>query len=164
MYIINKSLLYLSIIFSSYLNAQTEISSGGMLFRYEIIEDSIYCFLSTPEKGWGLIGFNRTNTLNGADLKFFSVQNSQPLFGDFKNKSGRDYNDKEPQNGRIIKGLENEAGCQFVFVLPLNSNDPNDFQFNHKEEFFLILAYSTSDDYQHHSAYRKQFKYRWKYN
>ncbi|MBL4710633.1 MAG: hypothetical protein JKY48_19580 [Flavobacteriales bacterium] len=153
------------IFFSIQLPAQREINVGEMNFQYEIIQDSIYVFLNAPTKGWIMLGFNSNATINGADLKFFKVENNIPLTSDRKNTGGRNYpSDTElggENNIRIIQGIETIYGTSFYFILPLQTGDQNDFQFEEKEAFWLILAYSEEDDFQHHSRMRKHLPFSW---
>lgn len=158
----------LFVLISIYTSAQKKLNVGGMTFRYEIIQDSIYGFVSAPMKGWILIGFNSEPNLEGADLKFFKIENNIVESSDRKNIGGRNYpadNDLGGENNiRVLDGKENTTGTSFHFAFPLLTKDRNDFQHSLKKSFWLILAYSESDDLQHHSRMRKHLPFSWECN
>lgn len=147
------------------ITAQVELKQGEMIFRYEIIKDSIFCFLSAPTNGWIMVGFNSDNSTQLADFKFFAIKNRKIIAEDRKNIGGRNYPTDESLDGennlRVYSGIEVNGITQISFAIPLISNDPNDYQFNLNQQFYLILAYSREDDFEHHSIYRKHIKYKW---
>ena len=156
-------ILFLFISFSSF--SQNEININKLHFKYEIQKDSIYCFLSAPTKGWVMLGFNDTKSISNADLKFFAVVNHNTIIADHKNIGARNYRNDTLLKGRndihLIKGIETKEETQVHFIIPLKSKDPNDFQHEISKPFWLILAYSTKDDFMHHSIFRKHLPLQW---
>lgn len=157
--------LVLIMLICTQIKAQKEIEANQMILRYEIIGDSIYGFISAPTTGWILIGFNDQNTVNKADLKFFSVVNGKAMVSDHKNLGFRDYPADSTLGGaneiRIIYHSERENQTGFLFALPLRTDDSNDFQHTVDQSFWLILAYSEEDDFKHHSMMRKHLPFIW---
>ena len=62
----------------------------------------------------------------------------------------------------ILSGIESGKETTIVFRIPFRSEDPFDFKHGFNEDFWLILAYSTHDEFDHHSRMRKHVKYRFK--
>jgi len=153
------------ILLSIQVYAQKEVKINGMLFQYEIKEDSLYGFLSAPTMGWLMIGFNDKNTTSGADFKFFAVIDQTNVASDRKNIEGRNYPSDMKLGGKnnikLIEGEENQNGTEISFVLPLQTGDTNDFQHEMGKPFWLILAYSAEDDFNHHSRMRKHLPFKW---
>lgn len=145
--------------------AQQEVNIGGMNFRYEIIHDSIYGFLSAPTRGWIMIGFNSKNSVEGADFKFFRMVNGTVEVSDRKNIGNRTYPSDVTLGGknnvRVLKGAETVNRTSIYFVFPFQTKDVNDFQHRLNESFWLILAYSQDDDFLHHSRMRKHLPFSW---
>lgn len=145
--------------------AQHEVLVGELLLRYEVIEDSVFCFMTAPTRGWIMMGFNHKNSLSGADFKFFSVENGQAIYSDQKNIGGRKYLPDQKLNGSnnitLHSAIEKKNRTSISFSIPLKSNDPNDYQHDTKTTFWLILAYSAEDDFKHHSLFRKHLPFQW---
>ena len=161
-----KVLLLLGITLTSLpLIAQKELAVNGMNLRYEVIQDSIYAFLSAPTKGWMMIGFNSKNSVEDADFKFFNIESNVMNTSDRVNIGGRNYPPDEDLRGvnniRVVSGQENSSGTAIHFVIPLKTKDRNDFQHYLNQSFWLILAYSEEDDFQHHSRMRKHLPFLW---
>ena len=144
---------------------QNEIKAASMVFRYELFEDSIYCFLSAPTKGWIMVGFNSINSTENADFKFFSVRKGKCLAEDRINIGGRNYPLDDFNNGQqninVNYGKEKNNTTLVSFNLPLRTRDHNDFQHQFDKPFYLILSYSQEDDFQHHSIFRKHIIHKW---
>ncbi len=157
-----KLFIFTLILLPLCLKAQSEIEANGLLFKYKNVGDSLFCFISAPSKGWAMVGFNSENTTEKADLKFFAVKNSTTTYLDCKNIGERNYPSDNKLNGeqniRLIEGIEKNNSSQFHFAIPLKTNDKNDFRIESDVPFYLILAYSVSDDFQHHSIMRKHFR------
>jgi len=153
--------LILFLILPFQLLGQSEVEAGGMHFRYEVKDDSLICFISSPSLGWAMIGLNSKNTTEYADFKFFAVKDHKVIISDNKNIGERNYPKdtdlKGQQNIKLLEGKEVAGSSQFYFSIPLKSKDKNDYQIEFDIPFYLILAYSESDDFEHHSRVREHY-------
>lgn len=145
--------------------SQREVKTGQLLFTYEIVGDSLHCFLSAPTQGWLLVGFNTENSTQQADFKFFAITETGLNYADYKNTDRRNYVPDTSLQGenniRIHYYKENKTGSSVLFSIPLKTMDSNDFQHDIHKKFWLILAYSVADDFQHHSIHRKHLPMQW---
>ncbi|KAA3602849.1 MAG: hypothetical protein DWQ06_06670 [Calditrichaeota bacterium] len=132
---------------------------GEMNFSAKIVQDSILVLIKAPTKGWLAVGLNSENSIVGSDLKMFRVVSGKVEFEDqFTTGFGIHPQDSElggTSNVKIISGSENEKFTEILFQIPMVSKDKFDFKIEPNKKFWLILAYSTEDDFQHHSIMRK---------
>lgn len=141
------------------LNAQKRMEASGILFQYEVKNDSIHAALTAPTKGWVGVGFNTKNSIVGSDLLLFNVRGGQVNGTDlFVKSAGNPFKDSDLGGENTIaihSGIEQKGYTKIAFSIPLDSGDPNDFVHVLGKKSWLILAYSVSDDFEHHSRVRK---------
>lgn len=143
-----------------------ELKVGPMTLRYEVQQDSLWLQLKAPTKGWIAIGFNDRNDIVGSDLLMFSVRNGLVFYEDQFVKAAQqhpaDWELGEGSSIQMIEGTETEGWTSATFKIPLYANEPYDFNHQPGKDFWLIMAYSLHDDFDHHSIMRKHRKYAWK--
>ncbi|MEM1408085.1 MAG: DOMON domain-containing protein [Bacteroidota bacterium] len=140
-----------------------DVTLGGMTMSYQIINDHIEITLKAPTLGWLGIGFNDQNSIVKSDLYLLRVKD--------RKAEGLDMyvigagNPKEDHkiggyfNLREIEGKETDGSTTLKFQLPVQSKDRYDFSHEIGADFWLILAYSQSDDWDHHSMMRRHTKF-----
>ena len=155
----------LCLFYSAGLKAQ-HIDTGEMDFSYTIERDSILIEIKAPTKGWLAIGFNDENEIVGSDLKMIRIRNNRLEAEDQFVRGFQDHPADSYLGGfeniRLIGGTENAKGTALTLKIPFQSNDRFDFQHELGKSFWLILAYSVEDDFDHHSIMRKHFQIKWK--
>lgn len=161
----SRLLTYWTILFPLVLLAQEEtLNIGGMTFSYELNEDSIEIKLTAPTNGWIGVGFNNRDNIVKSDLLLFNVVSAQPNALDmYVVGFGNPREDSKLGGSHSIKILDSQETIDKTyvhFIIPMKSNDRYDFQHEIDQDFWLILAYSTHDDFAHHSRMRKHVKYR----
>lgn len=139
--------------------AQQEVVVNDMTFSYQLLEQEIIVELSAPTTGWIGLGFNTENNIVGSDLLLFHVVKGSVEGNDLFVKSfGNPKLDSElggTNDIHALSGTEKNGWTSVRFKLPLPSKDSFDFQHRKGQSFWLILAYSTHDDFNHHSRMRK---------
>lgn len=142
------------------------IRLGKMDCIYELKNGQLQITLSAPTEGWLAVGFNNQNSIEGADLLMFCVKGTEVIFEDqFVHAVGKYPEDRlcgGESNIRMESAAEEPGRTVVKFSVPLNSGDKLDFVHQVGQDFWLILAYSVSDDFDHHSIMRKHIKTRWK--
>lgn len=142
---------------------QNTIAVKGMEFKYEILEDKVKIVLAAPTKGWVGVGFNTQNSIVESDLYLFRVKDGRTEGLDMKVISFGNPQEDQVLGGTIdfskLKGKEENGTTQITFQLPLNTRDQYDFDHQLNKPFWLILAYSTQDDFGHHSRVREHIKF-----
>jgi hypothetical protein len=142
------------------------IRLGNMDCTYEIKKDRLQIILSAPTEGWLAVGFNNQNSIKGADLLMFCVKGDEVIFEDqFVHAAGKHPEDSlcgGESNIRMESAAEESGRTIVEFSIPLSSGDKFGFVHQTGQDFWLILTYSVSDDFDHHSIMRKHIKTRWK--
>ncbi len=148
----------------SWLYCQREFAIEGMKFSYVLDKEEIEIQLTAPTKGWLGIGFNDQNSIAGSDLYLLRVQQAivegLDLFVVAFGNPQEDAKLDGSNDLKIISGEETETSTTVKFRLPFPSQDQYDFQHKVEEDFWLILAYSVSDDFDHHSIMRKHIPFK----
>lgn len=107
--------------------------------------------LSAPTTGWVAIGFNRGPELAGARLVMASVQGATAL--------AEEHVAAPPEHFRVddlrVRSAREVSGRTEVTVeVPRVRGVPGELRLDEASVGHLILAFSESDDFQHHSRMR----------
>ncbi|MEM9985902.1 MAG: DOMON domain-containing protein [Bacteroidota bacterium] len=141
--------------------AQDRISYGGMEVDYERVGDSLEVKLRAPTQGWLALGFNEQNDIVGSDLKMMAVAAGKIIVDDQWVTAPGVHPSDETMAGhtniRVLSAEEADNFTQFHLRLPLVTSDKNDLSLKAGQSLWLIMAYSVSDDFDHHSRMRKHF-------
>lgn len=136
---------------------------GGMRMDYEIANDSVTISLKAPTTGWVGIGFNDENNIVGSDLLLFHVVNGHAEGKDMYVKGIGDPREDIDLQGSpsfaLLHGKEENRNTQIQFRIPLNNEERSDFKHALSKPFWLILAYSTHDEFDHHSIMRRHIPF-----
>lgn len=156
-------LIVLGVLIVPCLFAQDRVDLGGMTASHRIVDDRVEFTLTAPTTGWLGIGFNDRNNIVGSDLYLLHVVKGKTSGQDMYVKGAGDPRLDQSLGGtndiQIISGEESGGKTKIVFSLPLASQDKNDFQLAPGRELWLILAYSTHDEFDHHSRMRKHVRF-----
>ncbi len=146
------------------LHGQKKVTIKDMQFSYELKGTTVEIELNAPTLGWVGVGFNDHNSIVNSDLYLLRVKKSKVEGLDmFVVSAGNPKEDIElrgSNNIEVIEGSESSGSTRIKFSVPMDSKDPNDYKHKLNQDFWLILAYSQSDDFDHHSIMRKHIKYR----
>ncbi len=144
--------------------AQKTISAGGISFTYTIQGDNLECTLEAKTHGWIGVGFNDKNSIVNSDLLLFNSINGKASSTDLYVKGvGNPRKDIDLGGANTIKllsSIEKNGITRVVFSIPLRSGDPFDFEHRLNTSYWLILAYSVEDDFNHHSRVRKHVPFK----
>ncbi|MEM8893809.1 MAG: DOMON domain-containing protein [Bacteroidota bacterium] len=151
--------LLLTLISPLGLAAQKEIAVGGMQLKYELVEEAVEIELAAPTTGWLGVGFNSKNDIVDSDLLLFHVIDEQGEFLDMHvvgvGNPKKDVDLGGFNNIEILSFEESSSETKIRFKRPLVGDAKLDFQHEEDKTFWLIMAYSTHDDFGHHSRMRK---------
>jgi hypothetical protein len=152
----------LSFLMAYSMNAQREYSAGGMSWKYEMEGGYLVMELRAPTKGWVGVGFNEKNDIVHSDLLLFHVRGSEAEGVDLYVKGYGNPKTDESMGGshdiEIVDFRETEQETFIKFRRRWKVTDDYDYQLKNGEAFWLILAYYTQDEFDHHSIMRKHQK------
>lgn len=156
-------LIIIGILIVPCLFAQDRVELGGMTTKHRIVGDRVEFTLTAPTNGWLGIGFNDRNSIVGSDLYLMHVIDGKTAGQDMYVKGAGDPRLDQSLGGtsdlQIISGEESAGKTKVVFSLPLNSTEQYDYQLEPGKSLWLILAYSTHDEFAHHSRMRKHVRF-----
>ncbi|MEM6264099.1 MAG: DOMON domain-containing protein [Bacteroidota bacterium] len=136
------------------------IQKNGMAFQWRIQGEFLEMKLSGPTIGWIAMGFNPKPGLTGTnlimghvtdqgtkmeDLYILGPGNPQPV-----NKLGGTF------SLPAIKGHEDDSGTYLEYQIPLQAKDAYHHTLKPGQQYYVLLAYSVSDDFDHHSRMRTE--------
>ena len=143
--------------------AQSKVAVNGMTVKHEVIGKEIEFTITAPTQGWVGIGFNDENAIVEADLLLFHIVDGKVAFRDMIVKGMGDPRLDKSLGGtddvQVISGKESARQTEITFRLPLKSTDPYDFALEAGKPLWLIMAYSTHDEFDHHSRMRKHIRW-----
>lgn len=144
--------------------AQQEVVVNGMTFSYQLLDQEIEITLKAPTSGWVGVGFNSENNIVKSDLLLFNIVDGKTTSLDMWVKGfGNPLSDQVLGGTNDIshlKGKEQNGYTTVTFRLPFPSTDQFDFEHRLGQSFWLILAYSTHDEFDHHSRMRKHMLFK----
>jgi calcineurin-like phosphoesterase family protein len=138
------------------------IYENGMEVTWQFKNDRIYFTMSAPTDGWVAIGFNAQSDITGAYLIMGNVKKNKPKVVEYYTRSPGKYKSISELGGEVevnnINGNENKENTKLQFSLPIKSSCQYKRDLTKGKKYFLLIAYSRSDDFQHHSMMRTSLK------
>lgn len=134
------------------------ISKNKMTVRWQVEGDLIHFEMEAPTKGWVAIGFNETDQITGAYLLMGRVRHNKTEVLEHFTESPGNYHPLENygivNQVRNISGTEKDGRTTLKFSIPLTPASRYHKKLWTGKQWWLILAYSREDDFQHHSVMR----------
>jgi hypothetical protein len=138
------------------------IEVNGMTFSWAFDRGLLQCEASAPTAGWVAVGFNTKNELKGTNLIMGAIEQ------EFLNMEDQ-YIVKPGDHRSVIRlggseavtkrgGKEENGITTISFSLPQLSSDKLHHQLIQGIEYYVLLAFSQEDDFQHHSIMRTTIK------
>lgn len=141
---------------------QKEIIVNGMIFQWQFDEHFVHVKLSAPTTGWIAIGFNTQNELQGTNLVMGAIEHDFVNIEDrFILKPGLHKSILElgGSDALIHRGGVEQNGISTIwFSMPLSVNDKFHHDLLDGKVYWVLLAYSQENDFQHHSIMRTSIK------
>ena len=134
------------------------IEKNGMKVSWTFDDDKIKFEVFAPTRGWVAIGFNEKNQLFGTNLIMGKIENKRVNISDQYIYGLGDHRPVEEVGGinhlSGLKGTEEAAGSTIQFFISKKAMDQFHFDLRLGKDIALLLAYSTEDDFDHHSTMR----------
>ncbi|MDX1941116.1 MAG: DOMON domain-containing protein [Saprospiraceae bacterium] len=143
-------------------NEMKEVSKNGMTVRWELVKDSLQIEAFAPTQGWVAIGFNKSDELKGTHLIMGCIQKGEVFIEEHYIRQPGDHIPISTLGGKDAlfnrTGIETKDGTHLSFQFPLKVADPYHWHLKPGKTYYLLLAYSESDDFYHHSRMRTSVK------
>ncbi len=138
------------------------ITVNGMTFQWRFDKEQLQCRAIALTKGWVAIGFNTKDELSGTNLIMGAVEQDYVTIDDrFIVKPGdhRSIIDLGGSEALVHRsGKEENDVTTISFSIPLSVNDKFHYNLYEGKEYYVLMAFSQEDDFQHHSIMRTTIK------
>ncbi|MEL6140411.1 MAG: hypothetical protein AAFU67_02200 [Bacteroidota bacterium] len=149
---------------SSHPNGDAQIKVGPMNLTWTYEDEYIVFTVQSPDMGWVVLGINDRDDIVGATLysggyrtgagTYFSERLVTSLG---KNQSLKELGLTERVTDFAVE--ENSSkGTKLKIRMPYHAKGGKEYDLSKGQEHWIILAYSVSDDADHHSRFRKHVK------
>lgn len=134
------------------------IAKNGMTVSWFVENNRVHFSITAPTTGWVAIGLNTKDQLAGTNLIMGAVSNDQVQISDRyiirpgKHEAVSSLGGKSALADQA--GNEEDGMTRLRFSLPLNARDTYHQKLEAGQSYSLLIAYSVSDDFQHHSRMR----------
>lgn len=143
------------------------IERGGLQVGLEVRGDQLKIEAKAPTQGWMVVGFNDRKGLQGARLLFMRVRNGRAECELHRTDFAypRPFHRPRTHIGgknavSEVEGQQNESETRVSCSIPMKSGEPLDIELYPGKPFHLILAWSVSDDFDHHSRFRTELEFK----
>ena len=138
----------------------SQIEKNGMKLRWKVEGENLICELSAPTKGWIAMGFNTQSGLSKTNLIMGAIRKGKAVVEDHHILSPGVHKKMEALGAKSlihsISGKETTEGTRIQFSIPLNPKDSYHHHLKKGNTYYVLLAYSWEDDFDHHSAMRTE--------
>ncbi len=138
------------------------IAKNRMTVNYTHHGDMISFDLSAPTTGWIAIGFNEHRGIVGSHLIMCRIVDGKPEVVEHYTISAGKYKPIIDLGGKSaisnIKGEQDNGTTNVSFDIVTSTIDQYHKDLSEGKEYYIMLAYSLSDDFQHHSIMRTNIK------
>jgi hypothetical protein len=153
--------ILIGLIMLSSISAYTFVKNG-MEIRWKFLPNKqLEIRLSAPTNGWLAIGFNTKSGLKGTNLIMATIKNAEVEIEDHYIIAAGDHQKVEDLGGKNhlleFSGTESLTETKIIFTLDTQADDHH-HHLKAGHEYFILLAYSRSDDFDHHSTMRTEVK------
>lgn len=136
------------------------IKDAGITFHWNHRNSRLYCEYSAPTKGWLAVGFNNKSNLVGTRFVMVVVANNSIHIEEHMAINTGHMNVENMGIKSVfgdVSGEVKQGKSTLIFSFPNNISDSHPLNLEPDSRVYLMLAWSTSADFKHHSTWRKHF-------
>ena len=146
----------------SFAQKKVDIEKRGMSISYQLEEEVLKVSMSAPTDGWVAIGLNSEDRLAGSSFLIGRIVNGKAEVVDFYTRKAGDVPKVKELGGNTavsnISGVENQEGTSISFELARFPESNFHHQLKSGKTFYMHIAYSQEDDFDHHSMMRDKLQ------
>jgi len=135
-----------------------KVKANGMTVEWRFLGDEIIFEMRAPHTGWVAIGLNTSENLSGTNLIMAAVDKGMATLSDRTILKPGAHVPVEEAGGtshvRLISARESADSTEIHFAVKSTATDQRHFALKQGQKFSLLMAYSESDDFKHHSLFR----------
>jgi len=134
------------------------VTKNEMQVSWSHSNESIEFIMRAPTTGWVTIGFNDKDEITNAYLLMGRIVGDKAELMEHYTVSPGKYKSLlemgESSSIQYVKGTEADHNTSITFSLPQQARNKYGKNLTKEMTYYLIMAYSVSDDFQHHSSMR----------
>lgn len=160
----DKTIL-LSLLITTNLVAQENkrtVEKNGVVITWYHQNDRIHFEMCAPTRGWVTVGFNESDGVAGAYLLMGRIVAGRAEVVEHYTRAAGDYRPITALGGQPlvdeINGKESAQKTRIQFSIPTHALTTYRKNLSPGKSYFMILAFSREDDFQHHSMMRTSVK------
>ena len=138
------------------------LEKRGMKVEYKLQEQVLKISMSAPTDGWVAIGLNSENRLAGSSFLIGRIVNGKAEVVDFYTRKAGDVPKVKDLGGKTavsnISGVEDPERTTISFDLARFPKSKFHHQLKSGKTFYMHIAYSQEDDFEHHSMMRDKLE------
>ncbi len=135
------------------------ITVAGITFSWQFAGDRLHCVLEAPTQGWVALGFNTQSGLADTHLIMVAVKDGITVMDDLYIMGPGDPRSIEDLGGQMdledVQGHQVDGKTRVMFSIPASPADSWRKELREGNRYHVLLAYSTHDDFAHHSRIRR---------
>lgn len=139
-----------------------KIEKNGMKIYWQVETELVHFEVFAPTKGWVAIGLNDQSGLVGNNLIMGNVIEDQVMISDRYIVGIGNHQAVEKLGGQShlsnLEGKENTVGTTLKFSIKKEAQDQFHYDLTRDKIFYLLIAYSQADEFDHHSRMRTSVK------
>jgi hypothetical protein len=129
-----------------------ETTASGISFQWKVDGSELEAVVSAPTQGWVAVGFDPVQMMRGANFIIAYVQNGQVTIADHFGSQLTNHEDDAALGGAAnvtaVEGSEANGTTTVTFRIPLDSGDQYDKALVAGQEYQVLLAYGSADDFE----------------
>lgn len=141
---------------------QKQIEKNQMKVTWMHKSGRVHFSMEAPTEGWVTIGMNTGQGMAGAYLLMGRIVSGKSEIVEHYTSSPGNYapigDYGIPVQVKDVKGIQSQGKTKLTFSLPHSPISKYHRSLEPGREYDLIIAYSTSDNFQHHSRMRTSIK------
>jgi len=142
----------------------SSLQLGPMSLEWQYEGEDIIFTVQSPDMGWVVLGINDRDNIVGATLYSGGYRASKGAYFSERLVTSLGKNEALTDLGLTERVEEysveenNGKGTKLKIRMPYQSKGNKEYNLSKGQEHWIILAYSVSDDADHHSRFRKHIK------
>lgn len=157
-----KTYMILMMVFQNELQEWKQVEKNGMVVRWAIQQDRLHFEMTAPTRGWVAVGLNTKDQLEGTNLIMGAVEeefyriDDRYIVAPGNHRSMGELGSTDQIRNRY--GKEDQTHTVVQFTIPTAAVDHYHQTLVAGKPYFLLMAYSAEDDFDHHSIMRTTIK------
>lgn len=151
-----------TLVIQAQVNYPKTLDKNGMKVSWYYENNEIHFTIEAPTTGWLAIGLHKEKSLKNATLYMGRIKNNRGELSEHFTFSLGNYKSHQELNFesqlKLISSNETKTNSKLHFTVPIKAYNEYHKDLHKGQQYYMTLAFSRDDDYQHHSMMRTSIK------